>query len=918
MEEKKLYQQLEAFVYYLASPQWPLEIPRAEAISQVANLLNLDPADPEFISKAFQAIREILKKIEDGEFPPSVPPHLKELVAAYEKHLAAKEAQIKADPSYWEYYRAIFEEISKKIKNPYLAKAVSQQVTERAAETLPQVAHPQAFEETVKQEGYQAALQAAIQESLPSEIQLSPGSISRLAQTTRPLAAELAATPRPIPTSPPPPPISEKIPPSVIAKLTSEPQGVAFKPIFTLLHPPTAVSAVKKIVFTPIVKPLQWMVKIAPENVPEEIKKAVLEGLTSKDIQESISTLQEAGLSSNHPKIGQLENQQEALKRFETSHRVLSFIFRHYHEFSKKIGSRQIQEPKTGLWLPRLSPSPAWYQQKGYGWSLREGLNRLGIFLRIHQWIPTPSGRIISFVLPDKIVRLLTFGKIQSFPALKSAAYQKLVQPILVWLGKTALGDAIKTGAKKLASWALTKLGISLAAGGAAVAAGPPGWVVALVSFLPNILSLAKRGVKRLLEKPEALIAGGAALFALPLILPISPIIALFFRVVGAGSAILGILSQKTILIKLTDGANNFLRSTGDFVTNFSYATSSAPTLPSWIFILIFPLIAALSFFVAISQQGAFVYSTMIPGQKTPLQVVKTAKPIFPVGANQKIEYEITIVSGEENLTQVRVEDEIDLNYLESFSIGNGGVLDGNKITWPEFSLNGRGSSIVFAYSAKTKSGVNEKTKIKNLVTVSAKNAKGEIVVQKSSVTLNSDGAEIVQRAREIVASLSRGFWDFYNRSSLYPELFDEELFKQNPRPCVYKENYPPGCKGDPNQSINLFWCSWLVIKSYNETGHYVPVYISSLSLAEWFRSQGKFLPADTDISQIQPGDVLFLTVPHISQEVPHHVAIIEEVTPDYITTLDADSSTTTHTYTVSNGRVQNLPGLNIYGFGKP
>jgi hypothetical protein len=176
MEEKKLYQQLEAFVYYLASPQWPLEIPKAEAISQVANFLNLDPADPEFISKAFQAIREILKKIEDGEFPPSVPPNLKELVAAYEEHLAAKEAQIKANPSYWEYYQKIFEELLEKIKNSLLAKVVSQQITEKMAQNLPQVAYPQAFETTVTPEEYQTTLQTAIGESLPPGIQLLPES----------------------------------------------------------------------------------------------------------------------------------------------------------------------------------------------------------------------------------------------------------------------------------------------------------------------------------------------------------------------------------------------------------------------------------------------------------------------------------------------------------------------------------------------------------------------------------------------------------------------------------------------------------------------------------------------------------------------------------------------------------------------
>jgi len=544
MEDKEFYRWLEVLIYSLQLPQWPLEekISQEEAIVLIANFFNLDPKDPDLPQKAFLKLSEFEAKKETA---PHIPPNLKDLVAAYEKYLAAQEVQIKTNPSYWEYYRAIFEEVLKKIQNPYLAKVVSQQATQKASETLPPVAHPQAFEETVSPEEYQNTLQTAIQESFPPEIQLPPETIKYLAETTRPLAAKLAAIPRRIPTPPPPPSISEEIPPSVTAKFVAESQGVAFKPIFTLLHPPTAISFAKKVILSPIVKPLQWAVKIAPENITEEIKKVFLEGLTSKDIQESIKTLQGAGLPSNHPKIDQLKNQQETLKEFETSHKILSFIFRHYHEFSKKTGSRQIQETQTSLWLPKLSPPPAWYQQKGYTWRLREGLNRLGIFFRTHQWIPGPSGRkIIQFVLPDKIIRLVTFGKIQNFAALKTAAYQKIVQPILVWMAKIPLSN----GAKKIGSWVLIKLGVSQTA-----------------------ISTAKKGLKAVFSKFITWIGEKVGLNLAPVIRQILTVLSLVWDALKLGfKAIRGIFRKvgKFFTEFLPIKSKEAIQKTSDFTSN--------------------------------------------------------------------------------------------------------------------------------------------------------------------------------------------------------------------------------------------------------------------------------------------------------------------------------------------------------------
>ena len=620
MAEKEFYQWLQALVYSLQLPEWPLEkkISREEAIVLIANLLNLDPKDPELLQKAFSKLREIEAK---EEIVPSIPPNLKELLASYEEYLTAQEERLKASPSYWQYYQAVLEEILKQVKNPYLTKAVSQQITQEAAEKLPQVTHPQAFQKTVTPEEYQAIVQRAVEKA---EIPLPPEAVKTIAEKTQPLAVSLAATPRPFPTPPPlpsPPPISEKIPPKVTAELAAKPQGVAFRPVFTFLHPPTAVSFVKKVILAPIIKPLQWATKIT-EEVSPEIKKAVLEGLTSKDVQESIRVLQEAGLPSEHPKIDQLKNQEEKLAEFESSHKILAFVLRHYHEFSKKTDSRQIQEPQTRLFLPWLSPPPAWYQQKGYAWSLRQGLNRLGLFFRTHQWLPTPSGKkIIRFVLHDKIIRFITFGKVKSFTALKTAAYKKIVQPVLVWLGKTAIGEVIKAGVKKLASWALTKLGISIGVGGAAAAAaGPPGWVVALISFLPTVVSWLKRTFKKLLEKPELAILGGIALVGLPILVPMLPALGFIFTAAGIISAGIGFLSKAgSFLAGVAGKIGGFLSGAASTLGGF-FSSLSTISLPSTLPVIAVGgtvgTVAVATTLVVITARSAFIKKGV--GEKPP------------------------------------------------------------------------------------------------------------------------------------------------------------------------------------------------------------------------------------------------------------------------------------------------------------
>ncbi|MEM2145724.1 MAG: CHAP domain-containing protein, partial [Candidatus Jordarchaeaceae archaeon] len=273
----------------------------------------------------------------------------------------------------------------------------------------------------------------------------------------------------------------------------------------------------------------------------------------------------------------QLKTQQEKLENFESSRKILTFVLRHYHEFSKITDSRQIQEPETKLWLPKLSPQPAWRNQKGYSWKLRGALNRLGIFFHTHQLIPGPDGRkIIHFVLPDKIVRFITFGKIQSFSTLKKIAYQKIAKPFLIWLGKTALGKAIKIGAKKLLSWTLRKLGLL------AIPEPVVSKVLLITSFLKDIGSLVKRWVKKILEKPEIAIIGGIGLISLPILVPMLPILKLGLTVAGIISTGIGFLSKAgAFLTGIVGKIGGFLSSAASTVGGFlsSLTTISLPSI---------------------------------------------------------------------------------------------------------------------------------------------------------------------------------------------------------------------------------------------------------------------------------------------------------------------------------------------------
>lgn len=344
---------------------------------------------------------------------------------------------------------------------------------------------------------------------------------------------------------PPPPP--EAFPGQIIEKLAAEEEGVAFVSIFTLLQSKVTFSFAKKAALSPIVKTIQFVDKVAGEELPVEVAKTVPEerqtvsefrevlhqGLTAKDIETSIEGFQEAGVPPDHPKLVELEQKRIRLESYEKSHLLLTGILKQYHEFSKITGRRQIYLPEIKAYLPRLSPALVWVKRRGYSFRLRQALTQIGTGLRLYRKLPiAPEKTIIHFSLPETLTKIVTFGKIQSFQAVKTAVYQKAIKPILIRLGKTAIGK----GLKKATAWILTKLGL-------AALPEPISKVVLVASFVWDAIKLGwgliKKGLRRLSDKPIETIILAAILFTIGLFAPIALPIKLLL--LGAGLFLSGV-----------------------------------------------------------------------------------------------------------------------------------------------------------------------------------------------------------------------------------------------------------------------------------------------------------------------------------------------------------------------------------------
>ncbi|MFC1625057.1 CHAP domain-containing protein, partial [Patescibacteria group bacterium] len=193
----------------------------------------------------------------------------------------------------------------------------------------------------------------------------------------------------------------------------------------------------------------------------------------------------------------------------------------------------------------------------------------------------------------------------------------------------------------------------------------------------------------------------------------------------------------------------------------------------------------------------------------------------------------------------------------------------------------------------------------------------------------------IANEAYSIALSLERGFWCYFNRPN--PKqltkpggvtIFDDHLYAMYgpDRPGVDQIVYT---SGDPSR--NLFWCTWLVIKGYQQKGEMLLLNPSEggvgaavSTMRTYFSSggQGRLSYVTRDnitASKLRAGDAIFYETGGTVGS-GEHVGIVYKVTGDYIVTLESNAEYLTTTISVDpdTGRVHSTShyGFEIVGFG--
>ena len=165
---------------------------------------------------------------------------------------------------------------------------------------------------------------------------------------------------------------------------------------------------------------------------------------------------------------------------------------------------------------------------------------------------------------------------------------------------------------------------------------------------------------------------------------------------------------------------------------------------------------------------------------------------------------------------------------------------------------------------------------------------------------------DVADRAKEISDNLQKGFNQYYNKSPDYPELWNPTLFAQDPNP-IWQQ--------DVIDWDDMFWCNWLVVKSFTENGKYIN--FSFTPMIADFTSQGVYLDADEiTISDICPGMAVFFKIPAGSTALAH-VAVVYSVSVDGFTSVESNAPYKTMFYPVdSSGHFQIVGTIKVASFG--
>lgn len=199
-----------------------------------------------------------------------------------------------------------------------------------------------------------------------------------------------------------------------------------------------------------------------------------------------------------------------------------------------------------------------------------------------------------------------------------------------------------------------------------------------------------------------------------------------------------------------------------------------------------------------------------------------------------------------------------------------------------------------------------------------------ECTTEKTPTTITSSptgGSVVAERAWGIMEDMYQGFWCYWNRSpgdfptdtighpDSYPELFDEKLFAVTSNPT----------REQVQSSGNvLFWCTWLIQKSYAAGGVSIQNTLWSPTMFDDFKNRNKMYEGkEMTFDNIKSGAVIFFDIKNSLNRVDH-VGIAHTITPAGIKFLQSNAGTKDDFLPFINGVLQNPSYATIKGVGNP
>ncbi|MCX6725743.1 MAG: peptidoglycan DD-metalloendopeptidase family protein [Candidatus Shapirobacteria bacterium] len=718
IQEKELVN-LEEFlpiIYDLQEKNWPhQDISRKDALDKIIQLaqilgVNIDPNDPEFLPLMTVKIVEISSQSKNQEAP-DIPPNLSELVEIYEKDkeketlelqkkVSSKENQ-KRYRNFNEEFRKIITKANIQIPKP-LVEEMAKNATDKTIASLPPVAQADFFTEEIKNQVLKEAekivndeLKKVTKNQVLKEAEkivndelkkIKEEATRGKTQNLITEAQEIAATPAIIKpfqevtkiTSP----ILDATLPQAILDQLAQNDGVAFLPLYTVLYPKATAAFIERGIYTLPAK----ILKLAADDASPEWQAMITQGIFAEDFEFTIRRLRELGVSEKHPVLVKLNDK---FARFQEQQKIeykdkngnvhykdkpAAAFLKRFYKFDKITGRQRISYDRIPF------PNNTDWSKGGYAGSIKNGLNHFKFIINTYE-------RFSKFVTKGQYTSFLT--------PIRQFFSQKVGQPIVHWLAKTAAGKAVKAGVKKAATWLATRLGVEIGATVAGTAAGGvPGVVIAAASIVFELLK--KVGgkiigfIRQIINDPEkglmAIGIGIAVLVFIPNPFNLFGIIPLVFGGLGLASFVMAPITLGAI---------------GGGIGVFFTALAAPVIFPVALFlIIVLSTLAVLTLFIVLVVSGSFILPAKVT-ETTVTNVSAYESPYFKLektadrtkidnselSNNPEIKYIVTIKANDGYSLRI-------INIKDNFSFST----DGKQLTLPTYSfskdLNEKGREI--------------------------------------------------------------------------------------------------------------------------------------------------------------------------------------------------------------------------------